>query len=134
MALNCKKKTKKIIVSPRQAKILKEEVVSDGNADHNPYAKRWRFERDSLISFLVNNGILMTSKENGKQYYTFFDKMLSDYMGMNYVICVQYNPDDLTPGSIVYIRAQDKFTPQIFHSEFDYRGRDNQSGTNDDLI
>ena len=125
---------KKIIINPQQEKILKEEVVADGNADHNPYLKRWHFERDSLINYLVNNGKLMTSKENGKLYYTLYDKMLSDYMGMNFVICVQYNPNELTPSSIVYVRAQDKFTPQIFHANFDYSGRDNISGTNDDLV
>lgn len=123
---------KKIIINPKQEQILKEEVVADGNAEHNPYAKRWHFERNSLINFLVNNGTLMTSKENGKQYYTYYDEMLSNYLGINYVICVQYNQEDLTPGSIIYVRAQDKFAPQLFNSEFDTRGRDNKLGTDDD--
>ena len=76
----------------------------------------------------------MTSKENGKKYYTLFDEMLSKYMGINFVLCVQYNEKDLKSGSIVYIRAQDKFTPQLFNDiNFDSRGRDNISGTQDDL-
>ena len=68
---------KKVTISESQFNLMKEEVVADGSAEHNPYKKRWNSERDSLISFLVNNGTLMTSKENGKKYYTFFDRTLS---------------------------------------------------------
>ena len=129
-----KNSPKKIIVNEKQFKLISEEVVADGNSDHNPYKKKWDAERDSLISFIVNNGKLMTSKENGKKYYTLFDEMLSKYMGINFVLCVQYNEKDLKPGSIVYIRAQAKFTPQLFNDiKFDSRGRDNISGTQDDL-
>ena len=129
-----KNETKKIIINQNQFNLLKEEVVSDGNSSHNPYKKKWDAERDTLITFIVNNGKLMTSKENGKRYYTLFDEMLSDYMGINFVLCVQYNEKELKPGSIVYIRAQDKFTPQLFNDiNFDSRGRDNLEGTADDL-
>lgn len=129
-----KNESKKIIINQNQFNLLKEEVVNGGNSSHNPYKKKWDAERDVLISFIVNNGKLMTSKENGKRYYTLFDEMLSDYMGINFVLCVQYNEKELKPGSIVYIRAQDKFTPQLFNDiNFDSRGRDNISGTQDDL-
>lgn len=114
-------------------RIINEEVVADGNAEHNPYEKKWEAERKTLISFLVNNGTLMTSKENGKQYFTYFDKTLSDAMGLNFVLCVQYNQQTLEPGSIVYIRALDKFTYRLFRPEFDTRGRDNVGGTGDDV-
>ena len=45
---------------------LNEEVVADGNSEHNPYAKRWRKERQLLKDFLCNYGKVMTSKESGK--------------------------------------------------------------------
>lgn len=125
---------KKIIVNESQLKLLNEETVADGNSGHNPYKKKWEAERDSLIDYIVNNGTLMTSKENGKKYYTYFDKSISNLIGVNFVLCVQYNEDELERGSIVYIRAQDKFAPQLFNGiNFDSRGRDNAYGTNDDL-
>ena len=128
-----KNETKKIIINQNQFNLLKEEVVSDGNSSHNPYAKKWKNERKTLIDFLVSNGTLMTNKENGKKYFTYYDKMISSYLGINYALCVQYNEKKLEPGSIVYIYALDKFTPQLFQAKFDTRGRDNLEGTADDL-
>ena len=125
---------KKIKVTENQIKLICEEVVADGNAEHNPFAKRWEKERETLVNFLVNNGTLMTSKENGKKYYTYYDEMLSSYIGINFVLCVQYDETKLKPGSIVYIRALDKFTRRLFQADFDTRGRDNMLGTNDDLV
>jgi hypothetical protein len=39
----------------------------------------------------------------------------------------------MKPKSVLYIRALDKFTPNIRQVNFDYRGRDNQVGTMDDV-
>ena len=124
---------KKIKILENQLKLIKEETVADGNSEHNPYAKKWKNERKILIDFLANNGTLMTNKENGKKYFTYYDKMISSYLGINYALCVQYNEKKLEPGSIVYIYALDKFTPQLFQAKFDTRGRDNLEGTADDL-
>jgi hypothetical protein len=73
-------------------KQITEEIVADGNAEHNPYEKRWKAERQALKNFLVNCGKIMTSKENGKQYKVYFDQSISDLIGYNYCICVQWNP------------------------------------------
>ena len=48
--------------------LLKEEVVADGNSEHNPYKERWNAERKALKDFISNYGKIMTSKENGKTY------------------------------------------------------------------
>lgn len=124
---------KKIKILESQLNLIKEETVADGNSKHNPYAKKWKNERKALIDFLVSNGTLMTNKENGKKYFTYYDKMISSYLGINYALCVQYNEKKLEPDSIVYIYALDKFTPQLFQANFDTRGRDNLEGTADDL-
>ena len=124
---------KRIKILESQLKLIKEETVADGNSEHNPYAKKWKNERKTLIDFLVSNGTLMTNKENGKKYFTYYDKMISSYLGINYALCVQYNEKKLEPGSIVYIYALDKFTPQLFQANFDTRGRDNLESTADDL-
>lgn len=113
--------------------ILNEEVVADGNAEHNPFAKRWKAERDALKSFICNYGTIMTSKENGKQYKCYYDKTLSELIGYNYCICLQWDPVTLKPSSTLYVRALDKFTRRIFQAQFDDRGRDNQRGTADDI-
>ena len=112
---------------------LNEEIVADGSAEHNPFKKRWKYEREALKSYLCNNGEIMTSKENGKQYKVIFDTMLSQRLGLNYCICIQWNPITMEPGNIIYVRAYDKFTKKIFTPQFDARGYDNVQGTSDDL-
>lgn len=113
---------------------VNEEVVADGNADHNPFKKRWKYERDTLKNYLVNYGELMTSKENGKQYKVLYDQFISGRLGINYCLCIQWNSMTNKPGNIIYVRAFDKFTRKIFKPEFDTRGFDNLQGTNDDLV
>ena len=112
---------------------LNEEVVADGDSEHNPYAKRWKAERDALKNFLKNFGQIMTSKENGKQYKVFQDQGISNLIGYNYCICIQWDPIKMEVGSTPYIRAMDKFTRRIFQAQFDDRGRDNERGTSDDI-
>ena len=113
---------------------LNEEVVADGNSSHNPFKKRWKHERETLINYLLNYGELMTSKENGKQYKVLFDEMLSNRIGFNYCLCIQWNPLTMEPGNVIYVRAYDKFTKKIFRPQLDYRGYDNVYGSNDDLV
>ena len=112
--------------------LLSEEIVADGNSEHNPYSKRWKAEREALKSFISNYGKLMTSKENGKEYMVYYDDCISNLIGFNYVLCLQWDRINMKPKSTVYIRALDKFTNRIFQANNDTRGRDNEIGTNDD--
>ena len=113
--------------------VLNEEVVADGNADHNPFKKRWKYERETLINYLTNYGEIMTSKENGKEYRVLYDSTLSSRLGINYCICIQWNSMTMEPGNVIYVRAFDKFTRRRFMPQFDTRGRDNLAGTVDDV-
>ena len=113
--------------------LLKEEWVGDGNSEHNPYKERWDAERKALKDFLANYGKLMQSRENGNLYKVYYDKTLSELIGYNYCICIQWDSVEMKPKSVLYIRALDKFTPNIKKVNFDTRGRDNQRGTYDDL-
>ena len=113
--------------------LLKEEWVGDGNSEHNPYKKRWDAERKALKDFVANYGKLMQSKENGKLYKCYYDKVLSQLIGYNYCICIQWDNVEMKPKSVLYIRALDKFTPNIKQVNFDARGRDNMAGTYDDF-
>ena len=112
---------------------LNEEIVADGSANHNPFKERWKREREALKSYLVNYGEIMTSKENGKQYKVLYDASLSSKLGINYCICIQWNPLTMEPGEVIYVRAFDKFTRRIFKPEFDTRGFDNIAGNADDV-
>ena len=116
--------------------LLKEEVAMDGSSEDNPYKKRWKAERDALKNFVATYGKLMQSREdnkNGKLYKVYFDETMSNLIGFNYCICVQWDEQEMKPGSTVYIRALDKFTPFIRRNlQFDTRGRDNMRGTYDD--
>ena len=117
--------------------VLKEETVADGSSEGNPYKKRWKAEREALKNFVANYGKLMQSKEDdkgGKLYKVFFDKLMSNLIGYNYCICVQWDEVQMKPKSTVYIRALDKFTPFIRRNiQYDTRGMDNMRGTADDL-
>ena len=75
----------------------------------------------------------MTSKENGKTYKVYYDKTLSQLIGYNYCICLQWDAINLKPKSVLYIRALDKFTDRMFQANFDARGRDNLLNTADDI-
>ena len=112
---------------------INEEWVADGNANHNPYKKRWDAERKALKDFICNYGKVMQSKENGKLYKVYYDQTLSQLVGYNYVICLQWDAVELKPKSVLYIRALDKFSPNIKQVSYDTRGRDNVQGTYDDL-
>ena len=118
-------------------KVLKEEVALDGSTEDNPYEKRWKVEREALKSFVANYGKLMQSKEDnkgGKLYKVLYDKWISELIGYNYALCVQWDAIKLKPKSIVYVRALDKFTPNIrTNIEYDTRGFDNVQGTYDDV-
>ena len=113
--------------------VINEEWVGDGNSEHNPYKERWDAERKALKDFVSNYGKLMQSRENGKLYKCYYDKTLSQMIGYNYCICIQWDSVEMKPKSVLYIRALDKFTPNIKQVNFDYRGHDNQMGTRDDL-
>jgi hypothetical protein len=75
----------------------------------------------------------MQSKENGKLYKCYYDKVLSQLIGYNYCICIQWDNIEMKPKSVLYIRALDKFTPNIKQVNFDTRGKDNMAGTYDDV-
>jgi hypothetical protein len=116
--------------------IINEETVADGSSTTNPYKKRWKAEREALKNFVCNYGTVMQTKEDdkgGKLYKVFYDKGISELIGYNYALCVQWDPIQLIPKSIVYIRALDKFTQNIRRNiQYDTRGFDNVQGTYDD--
>lgn len=108
-------------------KTVNEEVVADGNSDHNMYEKRWKKEREDLKNFISTYGKLMTSLENGKKYVVYFTPELSRLIGNNYGICLQWDDLKMQPKTIVYIRAMDKFTDYNVNYTYDRRGVDNSN-------
>jgi hypothetical protein len=117
--------------------LISEETVADGSSNGNPYKDRWKAERQALKNYVCNYGTVMQSKEDdkgGKLYKVFYDKGISELIGYNYALCVQWDEIQMKPKSIVYIRALDKFTPNIRRNiQYDTRGMDNIQGSYDDL-
>jgi len=113
---------------------INEEVVADGNSAHNVYKNRWIKERELLKKYILNYGILMTSRENGKTYKIIYDTELSNKIGVNYCLCLQYDQYTGQEGNSIYVRALDKFTQRMFKPQFDTRGFDNEVGGGDDVI
>lgn len=117
--------------------VISEESVADGSSNGNPYEERWKTERKALKDFICNYGTLMQSKEDDKQgrlYKCFWDKTLSNLIGYNYCLAVQWDEIQNKPKSTIYVRACDRFTRNIRRNiQYDTRGYDNTRGTYDDL-
>ena len=79
------------------------------NEAANPLYGRWHQERTTLKNYLINFGDIMVSKENGKMYKVIYDKFLSNQIGINYCICLQWDSLTNEAGDIIYVRAYDKF-------------------------
>lgn len=113
--------------------LIKEEVVADGNAEHDIYGKKWKHQKDLLKDYICQNGVLMQSMENGKIYMVLRDDKLSSFLGVEYAYCVQYDDSTMKPSGTVYIRALSTFRLDIRKIQFDTRGHDNMEGTADDI-
>ena len=79
------------------------------NETANPLYGRSHQERTTLKNYLINFGDIMVSKENGKMYKVMYDKFLSNQIGINYCICIQWYSLTNEAGDIIYVRAYDKF-------------------------
>lgn len=125
------------VITLLKEEAINEESVADGSSNGNPYEERWKTERKALKDFICNYGTLMQSKEDDKQgrlYKCFWDKTLSNLIGYNYCLAVQYDEINNKPKSTIYVRACDRFTPNIRRNiQYDTSGRDNQIATADDL-
>ena len=90
--------------------LVTEQQLRNLNEDVNPYKKRWTTERYSLKKYIVNYGETMISRENGKEYKVILDSFLSNLLGINFCVCIQWDSMTNIPGEIIYVRAYDKFS------------------------
>ena len=90
--------------------LVTEQQLRNLNEDVNPYKKRWKTERSSLKKYIVNYGETMISRENGKEYKVILDSFLSNLLGINFCVCIQWDSMTNIPGEIIYVRAYDKFS------------------------
>ena len=90
--------------------LVTEQQLRNLNEDFNPYKKRWTTERSSLKKYIVNYGETMISRENGKEYKVILDSFLSNLLGINFCVCIQWDSMTNIPGEIIYVRAYDKFS------------------------
>lgn len=90
--------------------LVTEQQLRNLNEDTNPYRKRWATERSSLKKYIVNYGETMISRENGKEYKVILDSFLTNLLGINFCVCIQWDSMTNIPGEIIYVRAYDKFS------------------------
>jgi len=96
-------------IKPSGSKNLYENVLNYRDLTPEPLRQRWHHERKSLKEYLINYGQNMISRENGKEYKVIQDTFVSNLLGMNFCICLQWDSLTNTPGEIIYVRASDKF-------------------------
>lgn len=89
--------------------LITENQLANLSENASPLGSRWRQERKTLKNYLINNGQIMVSKENGKEYKVVYDDFLSTQIGINYCICIQWDSLLNEPGDIIYVRAYNKF-------------------------
>ena len=97
-----------LILSQKQYNRLTESDV------RHHFRDRWARERHALKDYLINYGQIMISKENGKEYKCILDPFISNNLGMNYCICIQWDSTMNESGNIIYVRAYDKFQPSVY--------------------
>lgn len=90
--------------------VITENQYINLNEKANPLWGRWHKERATLKNYPINYGDIMVSKENGKEYKVIYDQFLSNQLGINYCICIQWDSLTNEPGDIIYVRAYDKFS------------------------
>lgn len=67
--------------------MVNEYETSDGNAFHNPYKKKFDNCKKMLQKLVERNGKIMTSIENGNDYFVYELYSLSQLLGVRYVLC-----------------------------------------------
>lgn len=106
------------IVIKKKDLSLKEETNADSNSEHNPYQKKWQRQKDVIRDYVVQYGSIMQSMENGKTYKVLRDNDLSNYLGIEYAYCVQYDKNTMKPIGTVYLRSIDTFTTDFKNTNY----------------
>lgn len=75
------------ITSLLLSEIINEYEVSDGNAFHNPYKKKFERGKKLLRRLVEREGKIMTCMENGDDYYVYEIYSLSQLLGVRYALC-----------------------------------------------
>ena len=96
-------------VSSILTEMLNEYEISDGNAFHNPYRKRFKKCKEMLKKFIATYGKIMTSKENGKDYYVYEIYSLSQSLGVRYAICQVIDMETNKPQGTILIKPFEIF-------------------------
>lgn len=88
-----KHKIMKVILSEAQLgtcilnEMLSEYNVADGNAFHNPYAKKIKNGQDALKKLIKQYGKIMINIDNGKEYCVYEIYSLAELLGIRYCLC-----------------------------------------------
>ena len=101
--------SKTIKLTEEQFNRINEDILPFQGPEATPLSQRWHNERSKLKNYLISYGQTMISLENGKEYKTILDSFISELLGINYCICVQWDSLTNIPGEIIYVRAYDKF-------------------------
>ena len=102
----------KILVTEGQLEKINEMMGNSFiSSNRRTMGQRWHNERSNLKNYLINYGETMVSRENGKEYKVIYDPFISNRLGMNYCLCVQWDSLTTDAGEIIYVRAYDKFSP-----------------------
>lgn len=100
----------KLIITEEQLDKINEDMRDFVSSNASSLGQRWTQERSRLKQYLINYGEVMVSRENGKEYKVIYDPFISNKLGANYCICIQWSSMTNDAGEIIYVRAFDKFT------------------------
>ena len=98
--------SKKIIVTEEQiANLIVEESLA---YLYNPYSNKIKSSEESLNNLLLNYGKVMINIKNGRDFYVYYAKGISNVIGKQYCICRIIGMDG-NPNGPIYVKPMELF-------------------------
>lgn len=92
--------------------MLAEYNIADGNAYHNPYAKKFKHYKELLEKLVDTYGSRMININNGKEYDVYEIYSLSELLGVRY--CLSRLIRDGEPYGQVAVKPLALFKPKNY--------------------
>jgi hypothetical protein len=102
-----------ILDEERFSKLMVERILEyniyDGNADHNPYAKKLNTSMEALENLISREGYQMVNIENGKNYLVYEIVSMANIIGVRY--CLSRLIKNGEPYGSIYVKPLSLYRP-----------------------
>lgn len=92
--------------------MMLEYNIHDGNANHNPYAKKIEQSDKALENLLRREGQVLLNIENGKEYLCYEITSLANTIGKRYCVCRLIKNNE--PYGAIYTKPMAQFKMKTY--------------------